>query len=136
MIYYKCDALCIRTMLETDIRAFFEAFAAQGWEKSKPEALFNTYYKMQNSGQRAVIVAEKDGCAAGYATLAGNAASGPFRDKNLPEIIDFNVLKNISARVSAAGLWISPKLWQKREVKLSPLPSAFIRDTHQPKGCM
>lgn len=51
------------------------------------------YYDEQENGTRKLFVAEVDGNVAGYATLLPHDTSGPFKDKNIPVIVDFNVLE-------------------------------------------
>lgn len=51
------------------------------------------YYNEQKNGTRKVFVAEVDGNAGVYATLLSHDIAGPFKDKNIPVIVDFNVLK-------------------------------------------
>lgn len=81
----------IRKMLPSDIAAFPAAFEEQGWHK--PAAQFQAYYEEQESGTRKVFVAEADGKAAGYATLLPQDLSGPFKDRAIPVVVDFNVLE-------------------------------------------
>lgn len=81
----------IRKMLESDITEFPVEFEKQGWHK--PVQQYQMYYNEQENGTRKVFVAEVDGNAVGYATLISNDISGPFKDKNIPVIVDFNVLE-------------------------------------------
>ncbi len=90
MIYYKDDSLIIRTMLKSDIEKFVHGFAEQNWHKSYE--LFNGYYNQQENKEKSVIIAEINGDVAGYVTLLSNTKVGPFADRNIPEIVDFNVL--------------------------------------------
>lgn len=80
----------IRPMLEADIDHFADAYAALGWHK--PRAQYEAYYRAQQDGEYAVMVAEAAGQAAGYLLLKPRAQHGPFADKDIPEIVDFNVL--------------------------------------------
>lgn len=90
MIYYEDDNLCIRTMIKGDIEKLVNGFAEQNWRKSYE--LFNDYYNQQGNNQRVIIVAEINGDVAGYVTLISKATEGPFANKGIPEIVDFNVL--------------------------------------------
>lgn len=90
MIYYHDDSLTIRSMKECDLDQFIIGFKEQGWYK--PYELFSNYYIEQEKNERFVIVAEKNGHVSGYVTLLPNTKVGPFAEKNIPEIIDFNVL--------------------------------------------
>lgn len=81
----------IRKMLELDITEFPAEFEKQGWHK--PVEQYQRYYDEQENGTRRLFVAEVDGNAAGYATLLPHDISGPFKDKDIPVIVDFNVLE-------------------------------------------
>ncbi len=81
----------IRSMEPQDIKKFPMAFEKQGWYK--PEEQFKLYFKEQENGKRSVFVATVEGEIAGYATLLPCDSCGPFRNKNMPVIVDFNVLE-------------------------------------------
>lgn len=81
----------IRTMKVSDIEEFPAEFEKQGWHK--PIEQYQLYYEEQAKGLRKIFVAEADGRAAGYATLLPHDTSGPFKDKNIPVVVDFNVLQ-------------------------------------------
>lgn len=78
-------------MIKTDVKAFSDAFAAQGWNKKT--ATLEKYYREQYEGRRKVLVCEYEGEVAGYLTLLPDAPEGPFKGMNIPEVVDFNVLK-------------------------------------------
>lgn len=90
MIYYKNENVLIRSMMKIDIEKFVDGFAEQNWHKSYE--LFNKYYNRQNNNEISVIIAETNGHVAGYVILFPNTNVGPFANKNIPEIVDFNVL--------------------------------------------
>lgn len=79
----------IRSMLESDIQSFDEAFTAQGWHRNESD--FAGYYEKQTQGRRQVFVAQLPVAVAGYVTLLPHAQTGPFQEKGYPEITDFNV---------------------------------------------
>ena len=79
MIYYDNDGLTIRSMVKYDIEKFVNGFIKQGWHKSNE--LFNEYYNQKENNEKLVIVAE-----------VSYAEAGPFEHRNIPEIVDFNVL--------------------------------------------
>lgn len=81
----------IRPMQESDILAFYQAFAQQGWHK--PTALFEQYFMQQQQGGRAVFVAAAGEQALGYATLLPEEEHGPFAHRGIPAIHDLNVLE-------------------------------------------
>lgn len=89
MILSKEENLTIRFMRESDCDIILENFKEQGWNKDIE--VLNNYYKEQKIGQRGVIVAQVDDDIAGYITLVSEAKDGPFSNKNIPEIVDFNV---------------------------------------------
>lgn len=90
MVYFQNELLIVRSMLEEDIEKLVKGFAEQKW--NKPYELFENYFNLQTGGQRRVIVAEVNGEVAGYVTLLSSTDSGPFANKGIPEIVDFNVL--------------------------------------------
>jgi ribosomal protein S18 acetylase RimI-like enzyme len=90
MLYYNNDTLTIRSMVKSDIEKFVIGFAEQGWHKSYK--LFNGYYNQQEKNEKLVIVAEKCGDVSGYVALLPYTNVGPFAYRNIPEIVDFNVL--------------------------------------------
>lgn len=77
-------------MMKTDIEKFVDGFSKQNWHK--PYELFNDYYNQQENNEKSVIIAEINGDVAGYVTLLPYTKVGPFGNKNIPEIVDFNVL--------------------------------------------
>lgn len=89
-MYYKNGNLTIRPMFKGDIEKLVNGFLEQGWHKSYE--LFSEYFNQQENNEKLVIVAEIDGNVSGYVTLLQNAKHGPFADKHIPEIADFNVL--------------------------------------------
>jgi len=81
-----------RPMQESDIAVLAEEFGIkQGW-KGKDEEQFAKYFAEHVSGTRHVLVAEFCGSPAGYVTLLPNCATGPFTDRHIPVVCDFNVL--------------------------------------------
>lgn len=96
-IYYSDEVLIVRSMRESDIPAFLEAFHAQGWHWMSEEK-FRRYYDMEVSGERRILVAEYGGNVAGYTTLMKEAEHGPFAYNGVPYVCDFNVLKAFQRR--------------------------------------
>ena len=92
MVYYSNDNIIIRSIEIADAKIFEAEFAVQGWQK--PESQFIKYYNEQEKGDRQVFVAEFKGEIAGYVTLLPEykVIHGPYSDKKIPEICDFNVL--------------------------------------------
>jgi GNAT superfamily N-acetyltransferase len=77
-------------MKNCDIENLVKGFAEQNWHK--PYELFENYFNMQENNERRVIIAEVNGEIAGYVTLLPKAVAGPYANKNIPEVVDFNVL--------------------------------------------
>lgn len=90
MIYYCKENLIIRSMEKRDIDKLVNGFKEQNW--NKPFELFNNYYNEQKNNEKLVIIAEINNNIAGYVNLLPSAKDGPFAYKNIPEIVDFNVL--------------------------------------------
>ena len=80
----------IRLLEQTDIQAIAEAFETIGWDK--PASQYERYFREQVSKVRDVYVAFVDGEFAGYLTICWTSSYGPFREENIPEIVDFNVM--------------------------------------------
>jgi len=80
----------MRALEEADAIAFAEAFAQMGW--NKPAAQFSRYFREQEAGHRAVLVAEWGGKVAGYLTILWESGDPVFKSHGIPEINDFNVL--------------------------------------------
>ena len=65
-------------------------FAAHHWPK--PAEVFEKYLLEKNIDERAVFVAHIDNQFAGYITLKWHSQYQPFHDRQIPEIMDLNVL--------------------------------------------
>ena len=84
--------LQIRKIKKSDARIISESFRKQGWE-DKTEAQYERYFEFQENGARDVLIAEWKGAFAGYVTIKWQSDYLPFRERAIPEIVDFNVLK-------------------------------------------
>jgi len=78
-------------MIKKDIAALAEAFGEQGWQ-DKSVGQFTRYLSEHVNRKRHVFIAEVNGRVAGYVTLLPNDVAGPFANKNIPTVCDFNVL--------------------------------------------
>ncbi|MBZ0285722.1 MAG: GNAT family N-acetyltransferase [Anaerolineae bacterium] len=85
--------LTIRLLTEPDIQPIAAAFAELGW--NKPASQYARYLAEQESGLRTVFVAFVDEAFAGYVTVLWQSGYPPFREANIPEIADFNVLPEL-----------------------------------------
>jgi GNAT superfamily N-acetyltransferase len=85
------SSIAIRLMRPSDPASISAAFTAQGW--NKPREQYERYWQESEQGSRAVLVAERDGVFAGYVTLLWQSDYEGFKSQDIPEIVDFNVLK-------------------------------------------
>lgn len=99
--------LHIRKMTEKDPIVISNAFEEQGWHK--PVELYHKYVKEQGCGERISLVAELEGEFAGYVNVLWSSYYDYFRECNIPEVCDFNVLKKYQQR------GIGSKLMDKAE---------------------
>lgn len=90
------EGLLLRPIRATDCPTINFAFSQQGW--FKPLGLYESYVRYQEEGSRDVIIAELNGEFAGYLTINWTAGYLPFRERGIPEIVDFNVLKKYQRR--------------------------------------
>ncbi|NNE99891.1 MAG: GNAT family N-acetyltransferase [Pyrinomonadaceae bacterium] len=86
----------IRPLEEKDCRIISKAFEQQDWDK--PQKQFQTYLAEQSAGKRSVLVAEIEENFAGYLTICWKSNYQPFRQANIPEIVDLNVLEKFQNR--------------------------------------
>ena len=85
----KANAI-IRLLESDDIPQMAEAFKKLGW--NKPASQYERYYTEQASNVRNVYVAFLEESFAGYLTICWTSPYPPFRESQIPEIVDFNVL--------------------------------------------
>ena len=97
MIYYSIGNVVVRDIEMADIEALTAAAHAQGCHWVTVE---QTAHRLpaRDAGECIVMVCECDGKPAGDVSLYWNAASGPFRDMHIPEIVDFSVLPGYRRR--------------------------------------
>jgi GNAT superfamily N-acetyltransferase len=86
----RTSAVLIRPLIEKDIKTIISAFNQIAW--SKPASLFEGYLKELEQGERLVWVAYVHDQFAGYVTLKWQSAYLSFKEQNIPEIMDLNVL--------------------------------------------
>lgn len=90
------DQIILRDIHKADCLDISEQFAAQGWHK--PASQYLNYLDLQTTGERDIILAELNGQFAGYLTVKWTSDYLPFKSKQIPEIVDFNVLKKYQRR--------------------------------------
>jgi len=84
------DKLWIRPLEQRDIEEIVQAFKSIGWDK--PSTVFEGYLKEAYTQERFNWVAFYDSQFSGYVTLNIQSHYLDFRTKNIPEIMDLNVL--------------------------------------------
>jgi GNAT superfamily N-acetyltransferase len=80
----------IRALTQSDIPTLVSCFAQHNWPK--PSSTFEQYLKEQSKGERLVWIAYVNKELAGYNTLKWQSKYKYFRKKQIPEIMDLNVL--------------------------------------------
>ena len=85
------NELILRELRKLDCEQIHQAFKEQHW--NKPIAQYLKYLEYQESGLRDIIIAEFNGAFVGYLTIKWLSDYVFFRNDNIPEIVDFNVLK-------------------------------------------
>ena len=83
-------AMVIKALTLADIPSLVEAFQKANWQK--PASLFEQYYQEQQKTERVVWLAYVQDQIAGYVTLKWTSLYEPFAQKQIPEIMDLNVL--------------------------------------------
>lgn len=86
----KVNDLSIRPLAPNDIDLMTDAFCKVGW--NKPVSVFEKYMKEVEGGERLVWLAFVHGQFAGYITLKWESEYLSFKEQNIPEIMDLNVL--------------------------------------------
>lgn len=82
--------LTLHAITAYDLDEIAAAFKLIGW--NKPRSLYEEYLSQQSQGIRAVIVAREKGEFCGYVTIKWKSDYSGFNQKNIPEIVDLNVL--------------------------------------------
>lgn len=84
------NKLTVTNLTQNDLVEISSAFQKIGWHK--PLKLFEKYLHEQGRGLRAVFVAKSHETFCGYVTLKWQSDYLLFAEKNIPEIVDLNVL--------------------------------------------
>lgn len=82
--------ISIKALDKSDIPAIVDAFQKVNW--LKPASLFKAYYQEQQKSERFIWLAYSNDQLAGYITLKWISQYKPFANRNIPEIMDLNVL--------------------------------------------
>jgi GNAT superfamily N-acetyltransferase len=80
----------IQLLGRSDIPEIADAFQEIGW--NKPAAQYDRYLMEQALKIRDMHIARVNGQFAGYLTICWQSTYASFREKKIPEIMDFNVL--------------------------------------------
>jgi GNAT superfamily N-acetyltransferase len=80
----------IRIFDRQDIPEIAAAFKELGWQK--PASQYERYLLEQELKTRVMYIALLQGQFSGYLTISWQSNYAPFRQKSIPEIMDFNVL--------------------------------------------
>ena len=102
------------------------AFKAQGWDK--PVSLYEQYLQLQENKERDVLVAKVDQVFAGYLTINWKAGYPPFREKGIPEIVDFNVLKKFQRKGVGSALMDEAESRMSKVSKFAGLGFGVTKD--------
>jgi GNAT superfamily N-acetyltransferase/NTP pyrophosphatase (non-canonical NTP hydrolase) len=91
----ECDAsikpkFTIRVMSVSDLPTIVSSFNQIGWNKSA--SLFEKYLAEAKTGARFVWIAHMHDQFAGYVTLNWQSEYKSFKEQNIPEVMDLNVL--------------------------------------------
>lgn len=79
-----------KPLCQSDISAIVSAFEKCGWPK--PASIFEQYLHEQDAKERLIWVAHKEEDILGYITLKWHSEYPLFKELNIPEIKDLNVL--------------------------------------------
>jgi GNAT superfamily N-acetyltransferase len=80
----------IQLLERSDIPEIAEAFQEMGW--NQPASRYERYLMEQAFNIRDMYIARVNGQFAGYLTVCWQSSYASFREKHIPEIMDFNVL--------------------------------------------
>ena len=84
------NKLTLTPLSQTDLDEIVLAFKQIGWHK--PKGIYESYLEEQALGLRSVLIARETGKFCGYITVKWKSDYPSFAEKNIPEIIDLNVL--------------------------------------------
>ena len=115
----------IQLLERSDIAEIAEAFNEMGW--NKPALQYERYLMEQALKIRDMYLARVNGQFAGYLTICWQSAYASFREKNIPEIMDFNVL--FKFRRMGIGTQLMD-LAEAEIAKVSPVAGIGVGMTH------
>lgn len=113
-------------MALTDCTLISAAFQRQGWDK--PVEQYERYFLLQEGGIRDIIIAELAQEFAGYLTIQWKSNYGPFQEKGIPEIVDFNVLQKYQRKGIGSNLMEEAEKRIKRVSPICGLGVGLVKD--------
>jgi len=113
---FQMENLVLRKLEVADCQIISDAFKAQG-SNDKPIELYQKYLELQHQKKKDIIVATVDSEYAGYLTINWKSDYIPFIEKNIPEIVDFNVMKKFLRK------GIGSRLMDEAELRISKVSS-------------
>ena len=95
-IYWKAEALQIRSMRPEDAREIYTTYLSYNWHPVLET--YENYYREQEAGERLVFIAEYEGRVSGLCTLVLPPTEGPWANQGYPEIVDLTVFYHVHNR--------------------------------------
>ncbi len=136
------EKVIVREIDESDVDALFEIF--HSWRKKRE--LFETYLNMHRKGERSVLVAKLGAKAVGYCTITWESFYEQFRHRQIPEIVDMNVIDEYQGQgiakklISHAEVVIKSKDFNTAGISCTPSDDyaspcqIYIRTGYKPDG--
>jgi len=78
-------------MIKSDISIITNHLENQGWQANQQK--FENYFIQQKEGTKFIFIAEHQKDILGYVTLDACSLYGPFKNLDVPMIVDLNVFK-------------------------------------------
>lgn len=119
----------IRKLKLDDAEIISKAFVEQGWNKTIKQ--YKKYYNEQELGKRYILLAEYNNDFAGYITIVWKSDYIVFKEKNIPELVDFNVLKKYQRKGIGRKLILSAEEVVKEKNKEVGLRVGLLEDYGQ-----
>jgi GNAT superfamily N-acetyltransferase len=116
----------IRNIEPTDPQIISAAFDRIGWNKSIEQ--YQKYYEESQTGDRDVIVATHGTDFLGYGTIVWTPQYIPFKEKNIPEIQDLNVLPAFRRKGVASLIMNEAELRISKRTNVAGLGVGLIAD--------
>lgn len=121
------NKISIRSLKKEDCKKISDGFVAQGW-RDKPESQYLQYLEYQTSGERDILVAEYKNEIAGYLTIKWRSSYPPFFEKQIPEIVDFNVYKKFQRKGIGTALMDEAEARIKKRSPISGIGFGITED--------